>query len=258
MPAEPNLSFTIHYLQGYYNPHIISVIDKLISGSDLMARNEMLASFSESSEPEPTPQKPSAMMHGRSFRLDSRSGSQGDLNVPSFAGGPRPRLASEGSAGAGAEEVELSKLQGSCFYQIPLPGDMATRSYGSLYKRLSKKGIIPLGLLRGIVSTSASFSSKAAPAPYVYTNPTFDTELNAGDRVFILSVRPISDNIEEEQPVRENQYHSCFSFLHNTKLLSFLNLLACRIPSEHTRQESPITSQVRPRTEGWLALAQKT
>ncbi len=168
-----------------------------------MARNEMLASFSESSEPELTTLRPTSMMHGRSFRLDSRSGSQGDLNAPSIASGARPRLASEGSAGA--EEVELSKLQGSCFYQIPIPEDMAQRSYGSLYKRLSKKGIIPLGLLRGVGSTSTSFSSKAAPAPYVYTNPVFDTELNAGDRVFILSVRPISDNIEDEVPVRVKQ-----------------------------------------------------
>ena len=80
----------------------------------------------------------------------------------------------------------MRDLKGSCLYQMALPTGMANKSYGSLFYRLARKGIVPLGLLR-------CTGMHASVSPYVYTNPSFDTELTVHDRVFVLSVKPVED-----------------------------------------------------------------
>jgi hypothetical protein len=142
------------------------VIDKLISGVDLMTRSEMITNFHDAMNTK-----------NKSFRAHSSKFELKDL-VDAGAGLSTP-------GGADTPETGVT-LQGSCLYQIPLSTQMVGKSYGSLYKRLSKKGIVPLGLLRGT-------GSPDLVAPYVYTNPSYDTELNEYDRVFILSVKPIPD-----------------------------------------------------------------
>lgn len=158
--------------QGYYNPHIISVIDKLISGVDITARNELLGHVNDTA-PKHTPHS-----------------SPGQKNTPQLAALAGAGAIYRSESNDSQDTASSVDVQGSCLYQIPLPPDMATSTYGSLYKRLSKKGIIPLGLLRGTGSPHLA-------APYVYTNPNYDTDLNSYDRVFILSVKPIQESADE-------------------------------------------------------------
>lgn len=163
--------------QGYYNPHIISVIDKLISGVDISTRNELLAHVGDTL---PAGKSPTA--HKNSPHLTPLTGAGAGAGADN-----RYRADSEDSEDS---TETVADVHGSCLYQIPLPPDMSSSTYGSLYKRLSKKGIIPLGLLRG------SESPHLTP-PYVYTNPNYDTELTCYDRVFILSVKPIQESPDE-------------------------------------------------------------
>jgi hypothetical protein len=43
----------------------------------------------------------------------------------------------------------IKNIEGSCLYQIPVPESMVSKTYGDMYKFLSERGIIPMGLLRG-------------------------------------------------------------------------------------------------------------
>lgn len=158
------------------------MIDKLISGTDMMARNELVANVSDSFQQQRRDMDPKSLP----LELDGNKASCKNELLPQ-----EMRRRSSGTS----VDIDLSDLKGSCLYQIPLPADMPGRSYGSLYKRLSKRGIVPLGLLRGS-------SSPSEHAPYVYTNPSYDTELSSYDFVFILSVQPIKDGLEEASPVR--------------------------------------------------------
>jgi hypothetical protein len=178
----------VYLLQGYYNPHIINVIDKLISGEDMLTRNELVSSISEN------------------FANAKVSNCGGINSNPLSPANSEKRLNTSG-ASPGMGESSLSEIQGSCLYQINLPAGMATQSYGTLFHRLAHKGIIPLGLLRGtgytggggagggsgLGDSDGDTSDLSNVIPYVYTNPNYDTELSADDRVFILSTKPIED-----------------------------------------------------------------
>lgn len=81
-------------------------------------------------------------------------------------------------------------MMGSALYQISLPDGLESRTYGSLYKLLSRRGQIPLGILRGVFANTKT-GPKANKLPYVYTNPSKDTELFTCDKIFMLSPTPI-------------------------------------------------------------------
>jgi hypothetical protein len=85
----------------------------------------------------------------------------------------------------------LNDIKGSCLYQIPLPEGLERKSYGLLYKTLTRQGLIPLGLLRGTFS-NMNMGPKANRMPYVYTNPDKNAELFICDRVFVLSPKPVA------------------------------------------------------------------
>ena len=72
---------------------------------------------------------------------------------------------------------------------MSLPENLERKTYGSLYQHLAAQGIIPLGLLRGILS-GMSMGPLANRNPYVFTNPPKDTELFSCDKVFVLSTKP--------------------------------------------------------------------
>lgn len=146
------------------------MIDKLISGVDMMTRNELIAAATDTFRDSP-PKRSST------FEIKDNDEAAATAGTP---------IAGRQSSSGMDSTTDGSVPQGSCLYQIPLPNGMAGKTYGSLYKKLSKKGVIPLGLLRGT-------GSPTLIAPYVYTNPNYDTELNIYDRVFILSVKPIPD-----------------------------------------------------------------
>ena len=87
-----------------------------------------------------------------------------------------------------------SKLQGivsSYLYQIGIPEDAARRTFGYMYKKLSKdENMIPIAIYRGTLP-----SMKAGPQgnkmPYVVTNPHQDIELFSCDKLFVLSQLPV-------------------------------------------------------------------
>lgn len=81
-------------------------------------------------------------------------------------------------------------MASSSLYQIPIPDGLDSRTYGSLYRLLSRRKQIPLGILRGVFSNTKS-GPKANKMPYVFTNPPKDTELFSCDKVFVLSQTPI-------------------------------------------------------------------
>ena len=83
----------------------------------------------------------------------------------------------------------VAAVVGSALYQIKVPeGD--TRTYGELFKSLSKTGLIPLGLYRGVFK-NMQVGPKQNKMPYVFTNPPKETELFSCDKVFVLSQKPI-------------------------------------------------------------------
>ena len=80
----------------------------------------------------------------------------------------------------------------SALYQISIDdqGLLENRTYGSLFKLLSKKNILPLGLYRGTFS-NMKVGPKGNKSSYVFTNPPSDTELFSCDKVFVLSQTPL-------------------------------------------------------------------
>ena len=83
----------------------------------------------------------------------------------------------------------MAALVGSSLYQMKVP-DTDVRTYGELFKSLSKNGIIPVGLYRGVFKNIA-VGPKQNKMPYVFTNPPKETEVFSCDKVFVLSQKPI-------------------------------------------------------------------
>jgi hypothetical protein len=88
---------------------------------------------------------------------------------------------------------KLNSIQGSCLYQVSLPDGLEQKTYGALFQYLAARGSIPLGLLRGTFA-NMNMGPKANRMPYVFTNPSKETELFSCDRVFILSTTPQRSN----------------------------------------------------------------
>lgn len=79
--------------------------------------------------------------------------------------------------------------RGSSLYQIKVPDDLESKTYGALFKYLAQRNMIPLGLFRGVFPQMRQ-GPKGNKMPYVFTNPPRDTELFSCDRVFVLSQQP--------------------------------------------------------------------
>jgi len=90
-----------------------------------------------------------------------------------------------------SQSVKKKKVLGSSLYQISIPDGLESRTYGSLYKFLAAKNIIPLGLYRGVFS-HMKMGPKMNKDSYVFTNPPKDTELFSCDKVYVLSQAPIN------------------------------------------------------------------
>jgi hypothetical protein len=90
------------------------------------------------------------------------------------------------SPNAGSSSGSYLHMRSSSFYQISIPDGLESRTYGALYRLLSRRNQIPLGILRGVFSNTKS-GPKANKMPYVFTNPPKDTELFTCDKIFVLS-----------------------------------------------------------------------
>lgn len=98
---------------------------------------------------------------------------------------------------AGAEDLtQLSEgsygvehIPSSSLYQIPIPEDLPEpKNYGSLFEYLAERGMIPIGLYRGVYANL--IGAKNNRLPYVFTNPPADAQVYSVDRVFVLSQSP--------------------------------------------------------------------
>lgn len=96
-------------------------------------------------------------------------------------------------AGFSSTGPNYATMANSSLYQISIPDGLESRTYGALYRLLSRRKQIPLGILRGVFSNTKS-GPKANKMPYVFTNPPKDTELFSCDKVFILSQTPVGLN----------------------------------------------------------------
>ena len=92
----------------------------------------------------------------------------------------------------------VQNIRGSALYQISVPDKLESKTYGSLSHELASRGILPLGLLRGVFS-NMSVGARSNKMPYVYTNPSKDTELFSCDKVFVLSQSVLSSNLTSEE-----------------------------------------------------------
>jgi hypothetical protein len=114
------------------------------------------------------------------------------------------------SASTGSLKGSSSKssgLIGSALYQINLPEGLQTRTYGALYRLLTRRKQIPLGILRGVFAHTKS-GPKANKMPYVYTNPPKDTELFSCDKIFVLSQTPVKITRVTKDETRELQIYT--------------------------------------------------
>jgi hypothetical protein len=92
----------------------------------------------------------------------------------------------------------VNNIRGSALYQISVPEKLDTKTYGSLSHELATRGILPLGLLRGVFS-NMSVGARSNKMPYVYTNPSKDTELFSCDKVFVLSQKVLSSTLSSDE-----------------------------------------------------------
>lgn len=95
----------------------------------------------------------------------------------------------------------LSAVVSSSLYQVAIPDGLESRTYGALFKLLSRKGVIPLGLYRGVFP-QMKVGPKSNKMSYVFTNPSKETELFSCDKVYVLSPHPTaSSNSKTSQKV---------------------------------------------------------
>lgn len=92
---------------------------------------------------------------------------------------------------------------GSSLHQIIVPDGLAKQTYGELFRYLSQRGIIPLGLLRGIFP-AMGIGPKGNKAPYVFTNPSKDTEVFSCDKVFVLSQKSLTTTKFTAEDIHDN------------------------------------------------------
>jgi hypothetical protein len=68
-----------------------------------------------------------------------------------------------------ANRAFMSSIKGSYLYQIPLP-ELETKTYGAVFKHLAGKGMLSIGILRGVFPITKT-GAKGNIMEYVYTNP---------------------------------------------------------------------------------------
>jgi len=90
---------------------------------------------------------------------------------------------------AAAVRRGVAAIVGSGLYQIKVP-DGEVRTYGEMFTAFTKKGLLPLGLYRGVFK-NMNVGPKQNKMPYVFTNPPKETELFSCDKVFVLSQKPM-------------------------------------------------------------------
>jgi hypothetical protein len=169
--------------QAYYNPQIIKVVNKLVSGVDQMERTDL------------------ADEAQKKMLANPNGEIQSDSDDPDFESGSMKQMSGKKPALARLKS-DVRTIEGSCLYQIPLPENLPKKTYGALYQHLAQSGMVPLGIYRGIFS-NMNIGPKSNRMPYVFTNPSKDTELYSCDRVFVLATSPPTQSINGPKSVKD-------------------------------------------------------
>ena len=84
----------------------------------------------------------------------------------------------------------INSYKSQSLYLAPIPdGIEKNRTYGTAFELFNNKGMLPLGLLRGVGHYN-KFGVKGNKMEYVVANPPADTELFSSDRIYVLSHKP--------------------------------------------------------------------
>jgi hypothetical protein len=153
--------------QSFYNTRIVDIVHKMIVGE---AEDEMDGTSKTAKSTDAAASNTPATPVQRDPRRSTF------INVKSINAKGAPSI----------KDASANRLKGSSLYQIPIPEGLTNRTYGALFKLLVTKNMIPLGLLRGVVSSTKT-GPKGNKVPYVFTNPSPDSEIFACDKVFVLA-----------------------------------------------------------------------
>jgi hypothetical protein len=145
--------------QSYYNPHIVKVFSRFLVGPEESNHLDLAIDAAKL-----------LIQHNS----DHSSNTAAPLDLPILL----------------KEDSSIRSIEGSCFYQMKVTKDLLRKPYERVFRELTKKGILPLAIMRGTISDgqpgpTGNFS------PYIYTNPFPYAELYLCDSLFVLSVQPI-------------------------------------------------------------------
>jgi hypothetical protein len=95
---------------------------------------------------------------------------------------------------------EEADIKQSNFWQIPVPEDYHSKTFGDLFNYLCiQRALIPIGLYRLPGATDNE-------RPYVYTNPPSTVKLTPQDKIFVLG-NSMPDDLKEVNLPKTNQAH---------------------------------------------------
>jgi len=179
--------------QAFYNPSVVNVMNKLLSGGHEIDHNELRKTASI---------KLSELESGGDLSSSSSSTTHNVTRLSMTTDSKKlnfvQKLCKTKSVNLPQKIIEgdCSRVASSCLYQMNLdnyPEYKGIKSYGKLFEALAKIGIVPIGIYRGLL-TNMKFGTMANTMPYVYTNPDKDTELFSNDKIFVLSTAPIRND----------------------------------------------------------------
>jgi hypothetical protein len=186
--------------QAFYNPSIVNVMNKLLSGGHEIDHHEMrktatkkMVDFEVGGGESTSISSSSSSSAQQQGRDTTRLSMITDSKKLHFA----QKLCKTKSVTPPQKVIEgdCSRVASSCLYQMNLdyyPEYKGIKSYGKLFEALAKVGIVPIGIYRGLLN-NMKFGTMSNTMPYVYTNPDKDTELFSTDRIFVLSTAPVRD-----------------------------------------------------------------
>jgi hypothetical protein len=225
--------------QAFYNPSIVNVMNKLLSGGHEIDHHEMrktatkkMVDFEEGGG-EGT--SISSSLSSSSTQQQGRDTTRLSTDSKKLHFAQKLSKAKSVTPPQKVIEGDCSRVTSSCLYQMNLdyyPEYKGIKLYGKLFEALAKVGIVPIGIYRGLLN-NMKFGTMSNTMPYVYTNPDKDTELFSTDRIFVLSTAP----------VRDDGYKDIKTWLLKLQMKSKLDEKKQGLPTAATSTSEVVTAQ---------------
>ncbi len=103
----------------------------------------------------------------------------------------RANLANPNAFSSKEKKSILQSKKSSCMYMISVPENLENKTYAGLFKHLARENVLPLGLLRDL-PPNTPVGQRGNKMPYVFTNPEKTAEIMPNDKVYVLSMTPMS------------------------------------------------------------------